>query len=88
MANKKETAKRLVLKVGEGLHSHALEAETDFEYERKGEGTNASITMLLKGTGVITHEEHHKIALKSGRYSQTSQVEFDPFNGALRNVYD
>ena len=86
----KQKGKVLTLKVGEGLHSHTMVSEIDFEYERKGEGVNASIELLLDGTGVITHEEHAAIPLpkEGGFYSQTSQREFDPFEGRDRNVFD
>ena len=47
-------SKKVLLKIGEGLHSHMMECKQDIQYE---EG-NDFVKLLLKDTGIITHEEH------------------------------
>ena len=78
-------SKKVLLKIGEGLHSHMMECKQDIQYE---EG-NDFVKLLLKDTGIITHEEHeHIVKLNKGVYVSTSQQEFDCFIGNIRNVYD
>lgn len=78
-------SKKVVLKVGQGLHSHVMECKKDVQYE---EGDNF-VKLVLKDTGIITHEEHeHIVEIPEGTYVSTSMVEYDPFIRTIRNIYD
>lgn len=78
-------SKKVLLKIGEGLHSHIMECKKEIEFEENTE----SITLNLKDLGIIVHDEHDSIKdLPKGKYESTSQVEYDPFLQNIRNVYD
>lgn len=77
--------KSLVLQVGESTHTHVLNSQEDISYREIGEG---GLQFLLKGTGVLMHEEHHTMVFKKGTYFKFPQVEYDPMNRSIRAVYD
>lgn len=78
-------SKRLVLGEGETIgHKHVLEAASDIEYAMLDE----SVAFLIKGTGVITHDEHDRIVFQSGRYRSYHQVEFNPMDSRVQRVFD
>lgn len=77
--------KKLVLALGESTHTHIIECKENIEYNQ---GENEVIEFLLKDTGVITHEEHDRIVLDKGFYTKINQVEFNPFDNSISNVYD
>lgn len=82
--NKKLKAKKVVLALGESTNTHILSCEKEVEYEQEG----LNIDMLLKDTGVITHEEHDTILLPPGDYSKVNQMEFNPLDQTLNAVFD
>ena len=80
-----KTTKKLVLALGESTHTHIMTSKSDIDYRDLG---NESISFLLKGTGVITHEEHDRIVLPAGSYVKVNQVEYDPFLNEVVRVFD
>jgi hypothetical protein len=83
MAIKK--TKTLVLALGESTNTHRLQSTEEIEYE---EGVDEAIRFLLKGTGVVLHEEHDRVCLCRGIYYKTNQREFNPFDGSESIVWD
>ena len=87
-----KTAKRLCL--GEGEHidattgqmlKHVLECKKEIEYENtEGDG----ITFMLKGMGVLTHDEHDRMVFEAGTYHSYPQVEFNPLDQTISRVFD
>lgn len=81
----KNRTKRLVLGEGETIgHKHVLQSKKDIDYEKNIRG----ITILLSGTGVLTHDEHDRIVLEPGQYRSYHQVEFNPMDGSIDWVTD
>lgn len=81
----KNKAKRIVLGEGETIgHKHVLDGDKQISYEKSDE----SIRLFLSGTGVLTHDEHDRIVLESGRYRSYNQVEFNPMDGTVNRVFD
>jgi hypothetical protein len=80
-----QKAKRIVLGEGEIIgHKHILESNVDIEHENVNEG----ITFMLKGLGVLTHDEHAKMVFEKGKYRSFNQVEFNPFDETVNRVFD
>jgi len=78
--------KKLLLKKGEGEHSHIISSSKDFiKYKNLGE--NLMLLEVPKDSKV-THEEHGTIIPKKGNYYVISQQEFDPLLGDFRAVFD
>lgn len=78
-------SKRLVLGEGETIgHKHVLECSADIAYEK----TDDHIRILLKGMGILTHDEHDRIVLDPGRYRSYNQVEFNPMDNTVNRVFD
>jgi hypothetical protein len=85
MANKMEKAKRIVLGEGEIIgHKHILESTKDIEFLQSSDG----ISFMLKSMGILTHDEHDKMVFPPGEYVSYNQVEFNPFDNSINNVYD
>lgn len=85
MANKMEKAKRIVLGEGEIIgHKHILESTKDIEFLPSSDG----ISFMLKSMGVLTHDEHDKMVFPPGEYVSYNQVEFNPFDNSINNVFD
>jgi hypothetical protein len=79
-------AKRIVLGEGEIFgHKHILECATDIEFT---EPTNGRLEFELKGTGILTHDEHAKMIFDQGSYVSYHQVELNPFTNSIERVYD
>ena len=79
-------SKSLVLALGESTHTHIMHCEQEIEFTEPD--ANEAITFMLKGLGVITHEEHDRVVLPEGKYSKTNQVEFNPMDGSTSRVFD
>lgn len=78
-------AKRIVLGEREIIgHKHILECPSDIEYEQDENG----ISFMLKGMGILTHDEHAKMVFGSGNYRSYNQVEFNPFDETINRVFD
>lgn len=77
--------KSIVLQVGESVHTHVLESETDILVE---EGDQGDIHFMLEGTGILRHEEHGRMVFQPGNYFKYPQVEFDPMENNVRAVFD
>ena len=83
--SKKHVAKRVVLGEGEVVgHKHILQSEEDILVEQ----TNSCIKYLLKGTGVLTHDEHDRIVHTPGKFRSYHQVELNPLDGTVSIVFD
>jgi hypothetical protein len=89
--NKVKKAKQVCL--GEGEHvsastgqmiKHVLHSKEDIEYDV----TDDCIKFLLKGTGVLTHDEHDRMVFEKGSYRSYNQVEFNPLNQSISRVFD
>ncbi|OJV50972.1 MAG: hypothetical protein BGO31_10925 [Bacteroidetes bacterium 43-16] len=83
---KEKNVKRLVLGEGETIgHKHVLDAPAGMEYER----TDDHIRILLKGTGVLTHDEHDRMVFEAGSMLRSyNQVEFNPMDNTVNRVFD
>lgn len=80
-----QKTKRLVLGEGETIgHKNVLEAASGIEYAVQDE----SIAFLIKGTGVITHDEHDRIVFEAGKHRSYHQVEFNPMKESIQRVFD
>lgn len=89
MKNKTLKNKQVILR-GEGLNEHVLYG--DFKIEN--EETDFS-TIHVSKEGVLQHEdpsgkfaEHYTLPLKKGIWAQGRQVEYNPFNESIQNVWD
>lgn len=84
--------KRLPLKVGEGLHTHAVVSEKEDIVVLDKKDNTESIKFQLSNTTMLDHEEHASIPLEKGTYStpKIGQQEFDPFpdGGTVRERFD
>jgi hypothetical protein len=86
----KNKSKRLILGEGEGrdatgqIKKHVLDSDTDIAYEQDDNG----ITFMLKGMGILTHDEHAKMVFSKGTYRSYNQVEFNPFDQTISRVFD
>ena len=82
--------KRLILGEGEGrdaqgqIKKHVLDSNATIEYEIDDKG----ISFMLKSMGILTHDEHAKMVFSEGRYRSYNQVEFNPFDNSINNVFD
>ena len=78
-------AKRIVLGEGEIIgHKHILESSVDIEHQEDESG----ITFMLKGMGILTHDEHARMVFTAGKYKSYNQVEFNPFDNTVNRVFD
>lgn len=78
-------AKRIVLGEGEIVgHKHILESKTDIQYKQEQD----SITFMLSGLGILTHDEHDRMVFGPGSYRSYNQVEFNPFDQTVNRVFD
>lgn len=78
-------AKSLVLQVGESIHTHQLESKKDFAYDLLG---GDAFRFILDGKGVLRHEEHGPMVFGTGNYFKFPQVEYDPMEQNVRQVFD
>jgi hypothetical protein len=81
-----KTAKKLALKVGNGLNTHLLKSKKEFSFTETDE--RFEFTLNDDNDNEIVHNEHDIILLKKGKYISSTQVEYDPFSGNIRNVFD
>lgn len=83
-------SKRLILGEGEGrdangeIKKHVLDSVSEIEYQHDDDG----ITFMLKGLGILTHDEHAKMVFQKGTYRSYNQVEFNPFDNTIQRVFD
>ena len=77
--------KRLPLKVGEGLHTHAVVSEKE---DIVVVDSKNNIRFQLSKTTMLDHEEHENIPLEKGMYSTGEQNEYDYFTDSVRTVFD
>ena len=80
--------KRLPLKVGEGLHTHAVVSEKEDIVVVDSKDNTESIKFQLSNTTMLDHEEHENIPLEKGMYSTGEQNEYDYFTDSVRTVFD
>jgi hypothetical protein len=81
----KKKTKRLCLGEGEAIgHKHILESSKDISYEQ----TSNSIKFMLKGMGILTHDEHDRMVFEAGNYRSYNQVEFNPLDMTVSRVFD
>lgn len=91
--NKKTTKKLLILK-GEGRHEHVLVGE-EITYVEPAKGQPLSEIHVGRG-GLLTHidpatgehAEHNTISVDEGTWLVGRQVEFNPFDNSISNVFD
>ena len=89
MKKEMKKAKRIVLGEGEIVgHKHILESNSDISYQENNEVGNESIDFMLKGLGVLTHDEHARMVFDKGEYRSYNQVEFNPFDETVNRVFD
>ena len=80
------TQNRLVLATGEGANTHAVNAASKINFSDMPEET---IKFEIKNEFArVTHEEHGTIHLSTGVYYKTNQVEYNPFDNTISNVFD
>jgi hypothetical protein len=86
---KVETQKIVILE-GEGTHRHVILGEALKQYHPDGFNT-----LRLKDDAVLRHEtpqgtpgEHRSLPLEKGTWVMGRQVEFDPFEQRVTQVWD
>ena len=81
--------KRLQVKEGEGLHTHAVASEKEDIIVLNTKNAD-SIRFQVTDTKSLVHEEHYPIPLENGKYSaaEIGQQEFDYFTMNVRTVFD
>ena len=80
-----EKSKRLVLGEGETIgHKHVLESKKTMQFVRKSD----SIALQLAALGVLTHDEHDRVVCTPGRYRRYNQVELNPMDNTVNQVFD
>ena len=79
--------KRLQVKEGEGLHTHAVASEKEDIIVVDTKNAD-SIRFQVTDTKSLVHEEHYPIPLEKGKYSVGEQQEFDYFTMNVRTVFD
>lgn len=85
MNTKNKLTKRIVLGEGEiAGHKHILECKKGFTSIE----SPTSIDFLLKDLGILTHDEHAKTIFRSRKHSSYHQVENNPFDDTVNNVFD
>lgn len=85
---KANKVKRLQVKEGEGLHTHAVASDkTDIVVV---DTNNDSVRFQVTETKTLVHEEHYPIPLEAGKYSapKDGQQEYDYFSSDVRAVFD
>lgn len=82
---KHNKVKKLPLKVGEGLHTHAVVSEKE---DIVVVDSKNNIRFQLSKTTMLDHEEHDNIPLEKGMYSTGEQNEYDYFTNSVRTVFD
>jgi hypothetical protein len=88
MKANKVKVKRLQVKEGEGLHTHAVASEKEDIIVLD---TNTdSVRFQVTETKSLVHEEHYPIPLEKGNYSavKDGQQEFNYFTMNVRTVFD
>jgi hypothetical protein len=81
----KKKAKRICLGEGEAIgHKHILESSSDIEYSV----STSSINFMLKSMGILTHDEHDRMVFPKGNYRSYNQVEFNPLDNTISNIFD
>lgn len=75
----------LKLALGEGSNTHILHSEKEIQSTLNPDD---EIEFLLKGTGVVLHEEHDRIVLDKGKYVKYPQMEYNPFIQRMNRVFD
>lgn len=95
-AKRQKKSARIILAHGEVTgHHHQLEIRDPADWWKEGEiaTTNekpktlaGELFVSLPHGGVVTHQEHSKIALPPGKYRVMRQREYSP--EAIRNVAD
>jgi hypothetical protein len=86
MKEKIKKTKVLALALGESTHTHLLKAEKEFEFKNLDGDT--IMFKIEDGGAVLTHEEHGPMRFNKGLYYKTNQVEFNPFDNTVSNVFD
>ena len=79
-------SKETILEHGEVTgHAHRLSGEIEILEERKEQ---KEMIFNVLDRAVLTHEEHNRIVLERGTYLKVSQVEYNPFEDAIRWIRD
>ena len=86
---KANKVKKLQVKEGEGLHTHAVASEKEDIIVLNTKNTD-SVRFQVTDTKSLVHEEHYPIPLEKGKYSavEDGQQEFDYFTMNVRAVFD
>lgn len=79
-------SKETILEHGEVTgHAHRLTGEIEILEEK---ASQKEMTFKVLDKAVLTHEEHERIVLEKGIYLKVSQVEYNPFENAIRWISD
>ena len=90
---KEERQKRVIARGEVSGHSHIIIGEATIENGFISVTGPAWIKHLLEKEYVeegkeVWTKEHEDIQIKPGKYEYIQQVEFDPYEGIIREVYD
>lgn len=84
----KKTNKVVILK-GEGTNEHVLEG--DFKVETSDRGD----TYVVNKQGKLVHQtpagkfgDHHTLPVSKGKWVRGTQVEFNPMDSSISNIWD
>jgi hypothetical protein len=79
-------SKETILEHGEVTgHAHRLAGEIEILEEKTAQ---KEMTFKVLDRAVLTHEEHDRIVLEKGIYLKVTQVEYNPFENAIRWIRD
>jgi hypothetical protein len=82
----KNKANKIVLGEGETIgHKHVLSSKSPIAFDNGGDD---SIKFVLREVGIFTHDEHDHMVFEPDRYRSYHQVEFNPMDGTINNVFD
>lgn len=80
-----QKTKRLIIGDGESFgHKHVLTAPQPIHFDVRGDSFN----IMISETALLTHDDHDRMVFQRGKFRSYHQVEFNPMDGSVGNVFD
>lgn len=82
---------KLALALGRTGNGHVLttmNGKKTIEWTETVDGNTSSVEFRLSEPAILLHPEHAPIVLGPGVYTRTLQVEFNPFDRTVGNIFD
>jgi hypothetical protein len=80
---------RVIILKGEGVNEHVLEGNFTVESGTKGE------MYVVDNKGLLVHQtpggkfgDHHTLPIGKGKWVRGNQVEFNPMDDSISNIWD